>query len=332
MVKASGFCDPGYCCPGYLLHPRNDHPSWSGQLSLQIYRSLLYVVVLGNILTIVFFNIMHDVMKRGYAKELSATIKLVLVVGLLATAFMFFTQSGDAYSRLVILYTALLHLTIGFLSRISWKAILLTHGKLGLIGANKRSMLAILKKESAEEMCSRLLANPAEAYKLVGIVLNEPTRKKAICGIPVVSDLDHVTEYICREWIDSVYIDCDSADEKIKKVMDDCREMAIPVHYHIPGVSRLNQKQFVERIGGSTVLTLSNTYVTPVQFIAKRLMDFFGGLIGSFFALIIIAVIGPFIKKASPGPILYTSERIGQNGKHFHATMSQSMSKCLAFA
>ena len=107
--------------------------------------------------------------------------------------------------------------------------------------------------------------------------------------------------------------------------MDDCREMAVPVHYHIPGVSRHHQKQFVERIGGSTVLTLSINYATPFQLFAKRIIDLIGGLIGSFFALIIMAIVGPIIKHASPGPILYRSERIGQNGKRFKMIKIRSM-------
>ena len=107
--------------------------------------------------------------------------------------------------------------------------------------------------------------------------------------------------------------------------MDDCREMSVPVHYHIPGVSRHQQKQFVERIAGSTVLTLSNNYATPLQLFSKRAMDLIGGLVGSLFALLVIAIIGPIIKHASPGPILYKSERIGQNGKRYISNTFRSM-------
>ncbi len=148
---------------------------------------------------------------------------------------------------------------------------------------------------------------------------------KKIKGIPVVADLNTATDYICRNWVDSVYIDCPATDKGIDKILSDCREMAVPVHCHIPGVSNHDQKQFVERVGGTTVLTLSNTYATPVQVFAKRCMDIVGGLIGSLIALLIIAVVGPMIKHASPGPILYRSERIGKNGKRFKMIKIRSM-------
>lgn len=90
-------------------------------------------------------------------------------------------------------------------------------------------------------------------------------------------------------------------------------------------MSRHKQKQFVERVGGLTVLTLSNTYATPLQLFAKRAMDIIGGIIGSIFALIVMAIVGPMIKIASPGPVLYRSERIGQNGKRFKMNKIRSM-------
>ena len=295
-----------------------------GRITLDqpIYGTLLFVLALADIAAIVVFNFMHDVLKRGYAKELSTTFKLVLAVFLIATGYMFSTQTAEAYSRLTLYYTSAIHLLLGYGARVLYKRILKTHGN---IGAGKRSMLAVLKEESAEEMIQRLQQNPAEAYHLVGVVLDAPTEKTEIENVPVVSDLDNAADYICRQWIDSVYIDCPSENPKIRKLMDACREMAVPVHYHIPGVSRHKQKQFVERIGGSTVLTLSNNYATPVQLFLKRIVDIAGGLVGSLLALIIMAVIGPMIKHASPGPVLYTSERIGQNGKHFRMYKIRSM-------
>lgn len=294
-------------------------------LQLGIYRNLMFVLVLADLLSIVFFNVMHDVLKREYAKEFSATFKLVFAVFLISTGFMFFTQSGNRYSRLILFYTAALHLVLGYTTRNLYKFFLQRHGNIKTFGAEKRSMLAILKAENAAEMINRLLANPAEAYQLVGIVLDRPTNVSEISGIPIVATLDTVSDYICRQWIDSVYIDCPSENPAIQSLMNDCREMAVPVHYHIPGVSRHKQKQFVERVGGSTVLTLSNNYATPLQLSAKRIMDIAGGIVGSIMALLIMAVVGPMIKRASPGPILYRSERIGQNGRHFKMIKIRSM-------
>ena len=290
-----------------------------------IYRTLMFILFLADILAILFFNAMHDVLKRGYAKEFSATIKLALIVFLIATGYMFSNQSGDTYSRLTLYYTAILHLLLGYGARTGYKLLLRKYGNVLWFKQDKRSMLAVLKRENAEYMVSRLLQNPAEAYNLTGIVLDGPTELTEVQSIPIVSDLEHVADYICRKWIDSVYIDVQSEDQRIQELMASCREMAVPVHYHIPGVSRYKQKQFVERVGGSTVLTLTSNYSTPLQLLAKRMLDIIGGLVGSIIALLIMAIVGPMIKRASPGPILYKSERIGQNGKRFKMYKIRSM-------
>ena len=48
-------------------------------------------------------------------------------------------------------------------------------------------------------------------------------------------------------------------------------------------------------------------------------------LIGCVLAGIIILIVGPQIKKASPGPIIYSQERIGQNGRRFKFYKIRSM-------
>ena len=141
----------------------------------------------------------------------------------------------------------------------------------------------------------------------------------------VVADLDGAADYIVREWVDSVYIDAPLTDDKVIKLMDDCAIMAVPTHYHVPNMSRNGIKRFSEKIGGTTVLTTSINYATPLQLLLKRCFDIVAGLVGSLIALIIMAVVGPIIKKQSPGPILFAQERIGQNGKRFKMYKIRSM-------
>ena len=81
----------------------------------------------------------------------------------------------------------------------------------------------------------------------------------------------------------------------------------------------------MERLAGYTVLTSSVNYATPMEAALKRAMDIAGGLVGCVIALIIIAIVGPKIKKASPGPIIYAQERVGQNGKRFRFYKIRSM-------
>ena len=280
---------------------------------IPLYRNLGLALFLIDAVILMFLNTMHDVLKRDYYEELIRTIKHCIFVFALATAYMFILQTGDSYSRLVLLMTCCFHILVGYVTRTAWKLYILKHGNpMG----DKSTMLVVLDDESADQMMERLQNNSMENYQIVGVVLNAEGRKE-VRGVPVVCWLEDTAQYISQKWIDSIYIDIPSTNPLVAKLMDDCHAMAVPIHYHVPSMSRDGSKQFVERIGGSTVLTTSISYATPVQLLAKRALDIVGGVVGSIIALQIMAIVGPMIKKQSPGPIIFKQTRIGRNGKHF---------------
>lgn len=288
-----------------------------------IYMNLALVLVLIDAVVVMLLNTMHNVVKRGYYKELTSTLRHCAIVFGLAAIFMFANQSGDSYSRIVLVLTLAFHIVIGYITRIAWKKVVTDFD----IPVGKKSlMLVVLDLNTAEETMTRLQNNNLENYEISGVIFKDnPDGLTEFMGIPVVTSLEEASAFICREWIDSVYIDCSSTDPEIEQLMMDCREMAVPVHYHVPGMSKDGSKRFVERIGGTTVLTTSINYATPVQALMKRVLDIFGGVVGSIFAILIIIIIGPIIKIQSPGPILFKQERIGKNGKKFKMIKIRSM-------
>ena len=286
------------------------------------YRAYVVVLLLADAAVAVMLNSFHNVLHRSVGKEIAATVKHCLSVFAIMAVFMFGTQSGIAYSRVTLFLTLIFHLVLGFFSRMLWKRVARRYGE---NKRNRQSMLAVLENDSAEGMLKRLLANSMEGYEIVGAVLRKPSERREVCGIPIVAEIGEAAAYICREWIDEVYVDCPATDPVIAGFMDDCSRMGVPVHYHVPAVSRQGTKRFAETIGGTTVLTTSINYATPVQLLVKRLFDILGGVVGSLFALVIMLVFGPVIKAKSPGPILYKQTRIGKNGKPFQIYKLRSM-------
>ena len=296
------------------------HHNWA--YASPLYRNLGFMIILIDALVIVLRNSMHNVILRGYYVEAVETVKHCFYVFAIATIFLFATQTGDAYSRIILFLSFLLHIAIGYCARILWKLFL---KKFASERGNKNSMLVVVVPENAESLLEKLSGDEFADFKVTGVVLTEETTEKTICGVPVVTNMEGAADYIVREWVDSVYIDAPMSDERVIKLMDDCSIMAVPTHYHVPNMSRNGVKRFSEKIGGTTVLTSSINYVTPLQAIIKRVFDIFMGLIGSLIALLIMAIVGPIIKKQSPGPILFAQERIGQNGKHFKMYKIRSM-------
>ena len=296
------------------------HRSWA--YAIPLYQSMGILLVFIDALVLVLHNSMHNVVGRGYYSEVVETVKHCFYVFALANIYMFFTQTGDNYSRIILFLTFFLHIAVGYGTRILWKLFI---RKKAVSSAKKSSMLVIAAPETAQNILARLSSDVLGGYKISGIILTEESDDSQIGGYPVVSDLDGAADYIVREWIDSVYIDAPLTNEKIIKLMDDCTMMGVPTHYHVPNMSRHGTKRFSEKIGGTTVLTSSINYATPVQVLIKRCVDIVGGVVGSLIALLILLIVGPIIKKESPGPILFKQERIGKNGKRFYIYKIRSM-------
>lgn len=294
--------------------------AWAYGTSL--YRTMGVALVLVDATVLLLYNSMHGVLHRGYYIELIESFKHCFYVFALATLYMFLTKTGDSYSRIILFVAFLLHFLIGYATRVLWKPIVV---KRGIAKEKKRNMLVVAETDTAEEILKRLSDHEMADYMIAGVVLTEKSDRESINGYPIVADIDGAADYIVREWVDSVYIDASLTNERVLKLMDECTIMGVPTHYHVPNMSRDGAKQFAEKIGGTTVLTTSINYATPLQVFVKRCFDIVAGLFGSLIALIIMAVVGPIIKKQSPGPILFAQERIGKNGKHFKMYKIRSM-------
>lgn len=287
-----------------------------------LYKTMGINLILVDIIVLVFNDSMKDVIKRGFYVEIIESFKHSLLVFAITTVYMFATQSGDAYSRIILFLTFILHILFGYLTRITCKIVLT---KLSIKFEKKNNMLVVTSSDEAKAILEKLSADKTANYKITGVILTDDSSIDEICGIPVVAGLDNAADYIVREWVDSVYIDAPISDKKVVELMDKCTLMAIPTHYHVKNLKHDEIKRFSEQLGGTTVLTTSISIASPFQLFIKRVFDIFAGIIGSIFALLIIAVVGPIIKSKSPGPILFAQERIGKNGKRFKMYKIRSM-------
>ena len=303
-----------FCLAGFLRHG-----TWA--YSDPVYRTLGYLLIVSDAFILVTFNTMHNVISRGYFVEFIQTIKQCFAVFAIAAIFMFATQSGDTYSRIVLFLTLVFHIMIGYVIRLLWKAALKSIG----LGRPKKSMLVVTSSDNAEELLSKLGNDSLAGYGVTGVVLTDRNDIDEICGYKVISNVEDAPDYIVRNWVDSVYVDAQLSDERISRLMDECNRMAVPTHYRVKNLNESEIKRFPEKIGHTTVLTTSINYVTPFQAFYKRLFDIFAGIIGSIIAILIIIIFGPIIKFKSPGPILFKQERVGHNGQRFNIVKIRTM-------
>lgn len=147
---------------------------------------------------------------------------------------------------------------------------------------------------------------------------------KRIQDVPVVADASTVIRYLTREWVDEVYCHLPAELPESEHLLSAIMQMGITVH--IDTADRMfSRNAKIHKMGDTTVQTICFCPMGPAGAFFKRCMDIAGGMLGSVIALILIGVIVVPLKRQSPGPVLYPSERIGLNGKRFRMYKIRSM-------
>jgi len=289
--------------------------------AVDMYRGMAVVLSGSDLLIALLFNTMHNILKRGYYKEAAETVKHVLWLFMSMAVYLFSMKQAEDYSRIVFYATMGLYAISVYSARLLWKKLLSKRVK-----PKERAMLVMTREELAKTIIADIQARPNEAIKIAGLaILDHNLVGQSIQGIPIVAMEEDAAAYVCREWIDEVFIYLPLNDRKPLLFMEQCQEMGITVHLSLDEQNIHGQQQFVERLGGHTVLTSSINSATSLQAFMKRTMDIAGGLVGCIAAGIVLLIIGPIIRRHSPGPVIFSQERIGMNGRKFKFYKIRSM-------
>ena len=287
------------------------------------YRNLAIFIEVADIAIIYIFETFQDVLKRGYYQEFAVPLKHSILIMLVAVLFIFSLKESTQFSRIVIFMTTPLYAFISYVQRIIWKQILKKYS----LDINNRTLLIITNNGIAEDVVTKMKKNNYAGYNINGVaIIDEKREGDVISGIPVVADYDDVLKYVCREWVDEVFVKIDIPEIQAHDFLEKLVETGVVVHLGIAQeFETIGSKQIFERMGDYAVMTTTINYITAKQAFLKRMLDIVGGLVGTFFTGVLFVFIAPAIFISSPGPIFFKQERIGKNGKRFKMYKFRSM-------
>ena len=288
-----------------------------------LYRNMAFMLTFIDFFVVFLFETLKGVLRRGYYQELAATVKHVILVMLLAVLYLFTIQEGTSFSRSVLYFTAVFYIIFAYVTRILWKK----HLQKRMENGGDRSLLIITSSDIAAEVVRSMQEHNYQRFNLVGIVLVDKDMKgQKIEGIPVLANEEEAANYVCREWIDEVFLVISEKYPYPQKLADQLLETGVTVHLNLAKMAdAIGKKQLVEKLGDYTVLTTSINYATVKQAFMKRSLDIIGGLAGCILTGIIFIFVAPAIYIQSPGPIFFSQIRVGKNGKKFKMYKFRSM-------
>ena len=288
-----------------------------------MYRNMGIIILFVDFALILFMETMKDVLKRGFYKEFIRTFRHVIVFMLVLTAYMFATQEGSSYSRIIIFVMCTIYFWLSYIVRLMWKKYVKKHTSV----QNKRSLLILSREKKAKEIMQDIRGNGYSHYCVTGWVFEDNDEVgKIVEGIPVVATYENVVDYVKNTWVDEVLIAIPSEFPFPRDIMDHLTAMGVTVHMNLDKSSQIiGVKQVVGKVGQLVVISSSLNTMTARQRIEKRTLDIIGGIAGCVLTGILYLILAPKIRKESPGPVFFVQTRVGKNGKLFKLYKFRSM-------
>ena len=193
-------------------------------------------------------------------------------------------------------------------------------------GYNLRHVIAVGEGGSIETLVARMQRFPELGLSVVGVVIHEDSQVTSVAGRPVLGTFGQIGDIVHRTRADQVLIALPRQQYgDLDRILNSLKDETVDLQL-VPDVHEyVTLGCEIEDFDGLPIVNLNDSPLSGWGAIAKRLTD----LIFSSITLVVItpvlAVLAVMIKFSSKGPIFYTQERMGLDGKTFQMYKFRSM-------
>lgn len=289
-----------------------------------IYNRWLMALLMLTLVYLLFYP-NQDFFKRNFFKELIANLKTNLLVGTFMLSAAYLIKDADAYSRFISIGTMGFCFVWMQLSHCAYRDYVLRNRK---HTKSTRKMLMVTTKAEAEKVVCDVLREKTWDLWVNGIViLDENMVGESVCGIPVVADGSSMYQYATRAVVDEVFLHIPGQERfSVKSMIQKFEAMGAKINLSIRLVEMDHEiPKKLDRVGSFHTVTFAEREIPLWMMIGKRMLDIIGSLSGLTLTALITVFLAPIIKLESPGPVFFSQERIGKNGRPFRIYKFRSM-------
>lgn len=284
-------------------------------------------IVLNLLLVLTFSQLRVWVRRRGefWIDEVSRIASATATAIVLMMAITFFMQPEGPFSRLMLVWAFLfITLFVGF-ARLVRRWLLTSMYRRG-IWVDR--VLVVGSGEAGRSLIRTLMARPDLGYQAVGYLVDGDQENNIGLGlIPHLGSYDDLERVLQEQTsLHTVFIALPGEmHQTIVRLLDVCerrgvRAQAVPDLLQIS----LHRVEF-SNMGGIPMLGVRELSINRFERFLKRLLDLAIMLIVALPTLIVGGLIAVAIKLDSPGPVIYSSWRVGRNGRPFLMYKFRSM-------
>jgi exopolysaccharide biosynthesis polyprenyl glycosylphosphotransferase len=184
-------------------------------------------------------------------------------------------------------------------------------------GLNFRTLLLVGINPRSEEVARIIEEHPHWGLKLLGFIAPNGSFPETVNGLPVLGRADDLPVILQRLVVDEVIFVLSRRQlEEFEESFLLCSELGIRarVALYFP---HMKARVVLEELEGIPLLTFTNTPGAVFPLFVKWLSDAILSLVGLIVLSPILLLVGLAVRLSSKGPMLYTQQRCGLNGRRF---------------
>lgn len=240
-----------------------------------------------------------------------------------AVSFLGF-EKAYSLSRLMLLYFYVLGTAAIVVERATLREILREARRRGY---NLRHVLIVGDGELAETVAERMTRHPELGLKVRGFLTDDPARVGSFVGaVPVCGQWDEVSDVVARGGVDQVVLALPfEALPRLGGLVSGLDSAAVDIKV-VPDVERfVSLRSGIEEFDGLPVISLRATPLQGWNRVMKRAMDVALGTVALLVAAPLLVTIALLVKLTSRGPVLFSQERMGLDGRVFRVWKFRTM-------
>jgi len=172
--------------------------------------------------------------------------------------------------------------------------------------------------------------------RIASCIESHPEQGRLVCGFldderPMGNGVIGRTSNLARlsrtSFVDEVILAAPHDRETTLDVLREARRLHLDVEMAVDLFGCEPVQAAVRRVGEFPVICLHREPLPIVRLSAKRALDLVGAGIGLLVSAPVFVVIAGLIKRDSPGPVIYSAQRVGRKGKPFRCYKFRTMVK-----
>ncbi|MCD7869609.1 MAG: undecaprenyl-phosphate glucose phosphotransferase [Enterocloster clostridioformis] len=303
-------------------------PLDEGVLKPQVYFMALIFIVPIYLVLYASFHLYVPKRIQGRRSEL-ANICKANVIGLMLFTFVLFglrrfVSHLSYFSTKMILAFFAANIILLEAERISIRIFLRS---LRTNGYNQKHVLLIGYSRAAEGFIDRVSVNPEWGYHVQGILDDHRPAGFAYKKVQVLGPTNHLEDFLASNTLDEIAITLSIKEySNLEQIVAACEKSGVHTKF-IPDYNNIIPTiPYMEDLQGLPVIHIRHVPLTGVfNATMKRIVDLAGALFGLIVFSPLMLVTALLIKITSPGPVLFSQERIGLHNRPFKMYKFRSM-------